>query len=246
MTKTTSKATDLLYVYDALSHFQAANFKQDKKIITANYIKLQALGKAIAMSNPKSEYNKLFHWENAPQQAMSSVVLVDEVDKAPRDFTNDLLDELDEYRFSIREQDNKEITKGPEQKIVVIMTSNSEKNLPDAFLRRCAFFHIKFPEGEHLRAIVKANLPIDDTNAATKAAYDKLFTFFNKARATAVRKKPATAELIAWLRLLSDDGYLTQKDANIRRKLVEQNLSFLIKTTEDLNVIEPLLATEEL
>ncbi len=239
LTKTTSKATDLLYNYDALSHFQAANLEKKTDVKTANFIELMALGKAIAFSNPKEEYKKLFKWE-IPEQPMNSVVLIDEVDKAPRDFTNDLLDELDNYRFSIKEQEGAELTKDPSKKIIIIITSNSEKNLPDAFLRRCAFFHIKFPEGDRLLNIVKANLG-NIITPATKQAYDHLFNFFNEARGKAVRKKPATAELIAWLRLLGDDGYLTQTDAAKRRALVEQNLSFLVKTRQDLEAMEELI-----
>ncbi|HMQ47107.1 MAG TPA: MoxR family ATPase [Saprospiraceae bacterium] len=244
MTKTTSKATDLLYAYDALSHFQAANIRGDHQSQTAQFIELQALGKAIALSNPKPEYARLFRWQ-MPDRPQNAVVLIDEVDKAPRDFTNDLLDELVHYRFSVKEQDGAEITKAPDAKIVVILTSNSEKNLPDAFLRRCAFYHIKFPEGAQLRQIVEANLNINN-NDHTKAAYDKLFQFFQTVREKALRKKPATAELIAWLRLLGDDGYLSQPDADARRHLVEQNLSFLVKTREDLEALEGLIAKADL
>ncbi|PSR11592.1 MAG: MoxR family ATPase [Bacteroidetes bacterium] len=244
MTKTTSKASDLLYSYDALSHFQAANLRGEKEVETAHFIELQALGKAIALSNPRADYKQLFRWE-MPEQPMNAVVLIDEVDKAPRDFTNDLLDELVYYRFSVKEQDGAEITKAKDAKIVVIMTSNSDKNLPDAFLRRSAFYHIKFPEGEHLKQIVAANLGQNVTEH-TQEAYDRLFEFFHQVRGKAVRKKPATAELIAWLRLLGDDGYLTQPDAAIRRQLVEQNLSFLVKTREDLEAIDELIKAANL
>ncbi len=244
MTKTTSKATDLLYSYDALSHFQAANLRGDKRVETARFIELQALGRAIALSNPQKAYGEIFRWQ-MPERPMNAVVLIDEVDKAPRDFTNDLLDELVNYRFHVKEQDGAEVHKAPDAKIVIIMTSNSEKNLPDAFLRRCAFYHIKFPQGEHLRSVVAANLDLKP-NELTSTAYQRLFKFFDDVRQKAVRKKPATAELIAWLRLLGEDGYLDQPDAAKRRQLVEQNLSFLLKTREDLEALEGLIAQADL
>ncbi len=239
MTKTTSKATDLLYSYDALSHFQAANIKGDTQVDTARFISLQALGKAIAISKPQPAYQKLFQWD-MPAKPMNSVVLIDEVDKAPRDFTNDLLDELVNYRFSIKEQEGAEITKDPAAKIVLILTSNSEKNLPDAFLRRCAFFHINFPKTEQLRQIVEANLGMKITSE-TEAAYQRLFDFFQAVREKSVRKKPATAELIAWLRLLGEDGYLQEKNIDTRRNMILQNLSFLVKTREDLEAVNALI-----
>ena len=140
-TKTNSAAQDLFYSYDALSHFQQANIKKDegeKYAQTSDFIELQALGKPIAQTNPgnldSGKFNTILE-----KEPMSSVVLIDEIDKAPRDFTNDILNEIKDYFFQIKEQDNYRISKAADQQIVVIMTSNSEKNLPDAFLRRCVF-----------------------------------------------------------------------------------------------------------
>lgn len=226
-TKTTSTARDLFYTYDALAHFQAANL-QGKGQSTRDFIKLQALGKAIAFSDPKPEYQEWFKTD-LPDQPRSAVVLIDEVDKAPRDFTNDILDEIENRRFFLREQ-NQWLRQGPDADIVVIMTSNSEKNLPDPFLRRCAFFHIEFPEGERLRAIVERHL--GKITAETEQTYAELFRFFDQLRNNSVRKKPATAELIGWLRLLNLHGYFTKKPAE-QKQLLLYNLSFLVKTQED-------------
>lgn len=237
-TKTTSKATDLFYTYDALSHFQAANLRGGGVANPAGFIELQALGKAIAMSNPKTEYANVCRVE-LPERPLSSVVLIDEVDKAPRDFTNDILDEIENYRFAIREQDNYMLERGPDAQILVIMTSNSEKNLPDAFLRRCAFFHIKFPEGEQLRAIVQKHIGF--IAPETETAYEELFQFFAEARKTVTQKKPATAELIGWLRLLSLNGYFSEKSEGRKKELLMHNLAFLVKTQEDLEVMRKLL-----
>ena len=237
-TKTTSRATDLFYSYDALSHFQAANLRGNQKQDPSEFIELQALGKAIAMSNPKAEYAAKFRFV-MPEKAVGSVVLIDEVDKAPRDFTNDILDEIENLRFEIREQDNYPLAKGEDARIVVIMTSNSEKNLPEAFLRRCAFYHIEFPQGDKLREIVSRHLGTATPETAT--AYDELFQFFHDIRNTAVRKKPATAELIAWMKLLGLSGYMTEKNSGKKKELLLQNLSFLVKTQEDLEAARKLI-----
>lgn len=234
-TKTSSAANDLFYQYDALAHFQAANLHK-KESEAEDFIELRALGKAIAMSGPKAEYAKLFKKGEMPEKPLSTVVLIDEIDKAPRDFTNDILDEIDNQRFFLRER-GLLFEKGAEAEIVVIMTSNSEKNLPDAFLRRCAFFHIDFPKGERLRKIVEAN--IGGVKPATEAAFSQLMEFFEEVRKNSVRKKPATAELIGWLKLLELNDYF-KKNETERRDMLEYNLSFLVKTREDLEAIRKI------
>ena len=140
-TKTTSQARDLFYFYDAIGHFQQANLKENTEPKpTRDYIELQALGKAIAHANPQVEYAQKCRYTPPKDGAHSSVVLVDEVDKAPRDFSNDILNEVENREFFIKEQDNYRIAlgNGNTRRILLIMTSNSEKNLPEAFLRRCA------------------------------------------------------------------------------------------------------------
>jgi len=240
-TKTISKASDLFYTYDALSHFQAANMRGEKAASVEQFISLNAFGKAVAYSDPqRTEFAKNFGL-SLPQLPMNSVVLIDEVDKAPRDFTNDLLDEILNYRFAIRELPGFEAQKGAESNILIILTSNSEKNLPDAFLRRCAFFHIEFPKGQLLRDIVETHL--GKITPETKDGYDRLLAFFEKAREKSVRKAPATAELVAWLRILGLKGYLHSNDADERRELLEKNLLFLVKTKDDLEAVKELLKT---
>lgn len=233
-TKTTSLAQDLFYTYDALAHFQSANLEKSKRG-SEDFIELQALGKAIAMSNPKDEYKGHFTTE-LPDKATNSVVLIDEIDKAPRDFTNDILDEIDRQRFRIKEK-NLSIGSGGDARIVVIMTSNSEKNLPDAFLRRCVFFHIDFPSDERLRKILKVHF--GDQTSFTGDALDELLKFFYDVCEKSVRKKPATAELIGWLKMLEVHKYFQQSDSD-RKKLMLHNLSFLVKTKEDLDAVKDL------
>lgn len=238
-TKTTSAARDLFYTYDALSHFQAANIKKTeggKGVSTADFIELQAFGKAIAFSNPAAVDGSKFRTE-LPAKPQSSVVLIDEIDKAPRDFTNDILDEIENYRFAMKEQDDYRIEHSPERQIVVIMTSNSEKNLPDAFLRRCVFYHIPFPDENLLRDIVRTQM--GGSTKFTEEMLDELVAKFNAVRKRAVRKPPATAELIAWLRVLEMQGFMSANDAGKRERLLD-NLSILVKTREDIEAVKGL------
>jgi MoxR-like ATPase len=238
-TKTTSAARDLFYTYDALSHFQAANIKQlegAKTLKMADFIELQALGKAIAFSNPSAVDGSKFSTP-LPEKPQSSVVLIDEIDKAPRDFTNDILDEIENYRFSMKEQDNYPMAKAEDQHIVVIMTSNSEKNLPDAFLRRCVFYHIPFPSDELLRDIVKTQL--GNSTKFTEQMLDTMIEKFNAVRRRTVRKPPATAELIAWLRILEMQDFMEASEPKRRAQLLD-NLSILVKTREDLEAVKGL------
>lgn len=232
-TKTTSKASDLFYTYDALSHFQAANLRGERAVRTEEFIELQPFGKAIAYSDPRPEFTEKFRLQ-LPERPMSAVVLIDEVDKAPRDFTNDLLDEMENFRFAIKELPGFQAQKGEQADIVVVLTSNSEKNLPDAFLRRCAFFHLEFPRGERLRQIVETHLA---EAAPAGARYDELIALFEAARDKAVRKKPATAELIAWLNILGLGGYWQENDAARRKEMLRLNLPFLVKTKDDLEAV---------
>ncbi len=236
-TKTTSKATDLFYIYDALSHFQAANLRGERAARTEEFIELQPFGKAIAFSDPRPEFTEKFRLQLS-DKPLSTVVLIDEVDKAPRDFTNDLLDEMENFRFAIKELPGFQAQKGDQANIVVILTSNSEKNLPDAFLRRCAFFHLEFPKGERLRQIVETHLGAISADRQTR--YDELIAFFEDARAKSVRKKPATAELIAWLNILGLGGYWQENDEARRREMLRDNLPFLVKTKDDLEAVRSL------
>ncbi len=242
-TKTTTSARDLFYIYDAVGHFQSANIKREAGAAgkaTKDFIELQALGKAIALSNPQTSFAETFKWDEATS-SQSSVVLIDEIDKAPRDFTNDLLNELERYEFFIKEQDNFQVKMDAEnqQRILVIMTSNSEKNLPDAFLRRCVFYHIPFPEGKKMRDILESQLQnaIGDQERANLKDVQKLF---NEIRQVAVRKKPATAELVSFVRALEMDGLLQEPKPKIKDWYLD-NLSLLIKTNEDLKVVKDFL-----
>lgn len=231
-TKTTSTARDLFYTYDALAHFQAANISK-KGTDTAEFIELQALGRAIALTNPDSGQGQAFR-AGLGDEAKSSVVLIDEIDKAPRDFPNDILAEIERYEFQIKEQDNFTVEQASGQRVVVIMTSNSEKNLPDAFLRRCVFYHIPFPEQDQLLAIAKTQL--GDATSYTDDMLKLLIEKFGQVRQQAIRKPPATAELIAWLRILEMRDIMN-KAAEDQSQFLRDHLSVLVKTKEDLEAV---------
>jgi len=244
-TKTTSAARDLFYTYDAVGHFQTANIKRENgqhAAKTVDFIELQALGKAIALTNPQDKYLALFDEEEREKidGPASSVVLIDEIDKAPRDFPNDILNEIENYHFRVKELDNFPVERGGEQRIVVIMTSNSEKNLPDAFLRRCIFYHIPFPEKEDLLRIAHTQLGLDETDntESLDKLLDLLLDYFYKVRELAPRKRPATAELIAWLRMLGVGPEATLEDLKKNRRRLRDNLAILVKTREDLEAVQ--------
>lgn len=242
-TKTTSSAKDLFYLYDALAHFQSANLRReagDAAPKSSDFIELQALGKAIALSNPENVDTSRFRTPlgNTPQ---SSVVLIDEIDKAPRDFPNDILNEIENLEFQIKEQDNYTLRAGKSERIVTILTSNSEKNLPEPFLRRCIFYHIPFPNEEQLLSIAKAQLGADTRLA--DALLSEIIQYFNEIRKRSVRKKPATAELISWLRILELEEIYTTADLRQKRNRLRDNLSVLIKTKEDLDAVRDLFTS---
>lgn len=234
-TKTTSIARDLFYTYDALAHFQAANLEKSKTS-TADFIELQAFGKAIALTKPSAIDGKHFRTDLG-KKAQSTVVLIDEIDKAPRDFPNDILSEIERYEFQIKEQDNYNVARDPGQRVVVIMTSNSEKNLPDAFLRRCVFYHIPFPDKKLLLEISKSQL--GTATKYTDELLEELIEKFKTIRKQAVRKPPATAELIAWLRILEMNNIMG-KDAEQHKEQLRNHLSVLVKTKEDMDAVRSL------
>lgn len=236
-TKTTSQSRDLFYRYDAIRHFRESQ-KQD--VNTLNYIQFEALGKAILASG-KKRY----------------VVLVDEIDKATRDFSNDLLFEFEKLAFNIPEATESDLQNydwkkhhGIERpafdnsgniaydeahpKPVLVLTSNSEKNLPDAFLRRCAFYHIPFPDPARLLEIVQVHGYLDDR--FTKELAEKAIGFFGQMREHGLRKKPATAEMLAWIHILKSrnlDPGAAADDKAVAEK-IRQTFALLAKNKEDL------------
>ena len=224
--KSTSTARDLFYTYDALKRFQDIQSGISSSELL-NYITYQALGLAILKTREPSEVKQLLSAEFAHVDKSRSVVLIDEMDKAPRDFPNDLLNELEHLYFRIPELGNVKVEADPTLQPIVIITSNSEKDLPEAFLRRCIYYNIPFPKPDRLKEIVSNHL---DLASDSKFLQDAI-ALFERLRKSGLRKKPATAELLSWL--LALQGFKTEPEIVLTETNIRQTLSSLIKTTED-------------
>lgn len=231
-TKSTSTARDLFYNYDALRQFQDAQ----NRIVDRNpldYLTYNALGKAILLTKEPSEVENFLPPGFIHPDKRRSIVLIDEVDKAPRDFPNDILNELEHLYFRVLELGNVKIEANPELQPIVVITSNSEKDLPDAFLRRCVYYNIPFPQKERLAEIVTNRLGLYSAGSSDFLK-DALDLFF-KLRKSGLRKKPATAELLGWMIALKEisggaDNPLAEPELALR------TLSNLIKTAEDQDI----------
>ncbi len=175
--KSTTRAQDGLYVYDTVQRLYDARFGDGDVKDIRRYIKFGPLGRAFGASERK-------------------VLLIDEIDKADVEFPNDLLDELDRMRFRVLETDDEVHA---QHRPIVILTSNNEKELPDAFLRRCVFHFIDFPDEELMKRIVRVHHPnVDDQ------LVDQAIRAFYRLRGTdRLRKRPSTSELIDWLLVLA-------------------------------------------
>lgn len=178
--KSTTKAQDGLYVYDTVQRLNDSRFGDKDISDIKQYINLGKLGQAFA----------------SPEQV---VLLIDEVDKADIEFPNDLLNELDEMSFHIPETDE---TIAAIHRPITVITSNAEKELPDAFLRRCIFHYIEFPDPKLMEEIVRVHFP-DIKNSLLREA---LKTFYSLREIDEFRKKPSTSELIDWIRALIAGG----------------------------------------
>jgi MoxR-like ATPase len=205
--KSTTKARDGLYVYDTVQRLNDARFGEGDVSDIKQYIKLGKLGEAF-----KSD-----------EQV---ILLIDEIDKAELEFPNDLLNELDEMSFYIPETG--ETIKAINRPIVII-TSNSEKELPDPFLRRCVFHYIEFPDTALMEEIIKVHHPDIEKNLLRES----LKRFYWIREFDMLRKKPSTSELIDWIQALIVGG--------ISPKSIEQELPFvgtLLKKKEDVDLVD--------
>ena len=208
--KSTTKAQDGLYVYDVVQRLYDSQFGTHGVDDIAHYIKLGKLGEAFT----------------ADEQV---VLLIDEIDKADIEFPNDLLWELDQMEFNIPETgENIKAKNRP----VVIITSNAEKELPDAFLRRCIFHYIEFPDREQMKEIIKVHFDKLDEELVNQA----LMAFYVLRDMKGIDKKPSTSELIDWLRALSESG--------VDAKLIETKIPYigvLLKKDKDINAVKKLV-----
>jgi len=205
--KSTTKAQDGLYVYDTIQRLYDGQFGEEGVDDIAKYIKLGKLGDSF----------------DSEEQV---ILLIDEIDKADLEFPNDLLWELDQMEFYIHE--TKRIVKAKKRPIVII-TSNAEKELPDAFLRRCIFHYIEFPDKELMEEIVRSHYP-DVEDILLKNAME---TFYNIRSIRDIRKKPSTSELLDWIKALEIGGMSPDK---IKTEL--PFMGILVKKDEDLDTVK--------
>ncbi|MEM7018102.1 MAG: MoxR family ATPase [Pseudomonadota bacterium] len=230
-TKSNSQARDLFYTYNTLGRFQAAQTQEGSQR-GSDYLTFNALGLAIMQTNPGEQTADYLPPDFVRGEPCRSVVLIDEIDKAPRDFPNDILSEVENLYFRIPELDNVKLEANPELSPILVLTSNSEKHLPDAFLRRCAFHHIAFPSRERLQAIADARL--GQQLRLNDMFLDQALTLFEELRSprSGLRKKPATAELLNWLQALR--GLYPDSDNPLAEtNSVKRTLGSLVKTSED-------------
>ena len=231
-TKSTSVFTDLFYRYDALRNFRDVLLKRETPV--HEYIEYQALGLAIQRAMDRSDPNCPLEIRNTPQQR--SVVLIDEIDKAPRDFPNDILTELEDLEFEVKETGG---TFAAERKYwpVLIITSNQEKDLPEAFRRRCVFYDIPFPKDEEqLAGIVHQRMSLSPS--FTQERLQQAIRYFIELRKLPLEKMPATAELLAWIEVLDDLNCEAPTDdkelSPQQRAALMCSFSVLAKSLDDL------------
>ncbi|EAR11349.1 AAA family ATPase [Reinekea blandensis] len=213
--KSTTKAQQGLYEYDAVSRLRDSQLGDDRVHDIGNYIKRGKLWEAFASEK-------------------RAVLLIDEIDKADIEFPNDLLVELDRMEFHVYETGE---TIRAENRPIVIITSNNEKELPDAFLRRCFFHYINFPDYDTLKAIVDVHHP----GVQTELVRNALEIFFDIREVRGLKKRPSTSELIDWLKLLVSDELSADqlRDGEFKQALPPL-FGALIKNEQDVHLLERL------
>jgi len=225
--KSTTQARDLLYTYDTLGRF----LRDKDHPEPLAYLTYNALGLAILRAGKHSadaEYLPI-GFQRGPGER--SVVLIDEIDKASRDLPNDLLNEVEHMYFRVPELGSTAIRADPDLRPILVVTSNSDKDLPDAFLRRCIYYNIPFPEPQRLREIVLRRL--GEYVGGDGFVSDVLEVFMGlREERLALQKKPSTAELLGWIVSLRDGA----EEANplaAYPELALATLSNLAKTADD-------------
>jgi len=212
--KSTTKAQQGLYEYDAVSRLRDSQLGDARVNDVKNYIRK----------------GKLWQAFEAPSKL---VLLIDEIDKADIEFPNDLLQELDKMEFHVYETGE---TIRAAQRPIVIITSNNEKELPDAFLRRCFFHYIKFPEAEVLRQIVKVHFPTIKEALLTAA----LTQFYEIRETPGLKKKPSTSEVLDWLKLLLAEDLAPEDLKKDGATLLPKLHGALLKNEQDVHLFERL------
>jgi MoxR-like ATPase len=213
--KSTTKAQQGLYDYDAVSRLRDSQLGDERVKDIRNYIRRGKLWEAfVADQRP--------------------VLLIDEIDKADIEFPNDLLQELDRMEFYVYETGE---TVHARNRPIVVITSNNEKELPDAFLRRCFFHYIRFPDADTMTAIVDVHFP----GLKKRLLHEALSIFYDIREVPGLKKKPSTSELLDWIKLLLaediDDTVLRERDP---KKLIPPLHGALLKNEQDVHLFERL------
>ena len=213
--KSTTKAHQGLYEYDAVSRLRDSQLGTDRVHDISNYIIKGKLWEAFTADKPV-------------------VLLIDEIDKADIEFPNDLLLEIDKMEFFVYETQERIVAK---HRPIILITSNNEKDLPDAFLRRCFFHYIDFPDRDTMKAIVDVHYPDIQKQLVNEA----LEVFFDVRKVPGLKKKPSTSELIDWLKLLMADELgvelLRNSDST---KAIPPMAGALVKNEQDVHLLERL------
>jgi len=243
-TKSSSQAAELFYQFDSIRQFAQSqlNAASGKPLPhPREFIKIAAMGHAILRTLDPQRVEDALGPEFRHREPVSSVVMIDEIDKAPRDFPNDLLNQIENLEFTIPEL-GCSFAADPRFAPVVVITSNSEKQLPEPFLRRCVYHHIEFPSSrEEIEAILGGRLQRLNLKGV---AYRDALEFFFKLRAhAALVKKPSTSELLDWLRALSIAGVAAEKRLADQRSILETCIGTLLKTSDDVKVARSMLTT---
>ena len=213
--KSTSKAVEGLYAYDAVSRLRDSQLGDPRVADIANYIRKGVLWRAFEADT-------------------RTVVLIDEIDKADIEFPNDLLLELDRMRFVVHETG--EVIQAKNRPVVII-TSNNEKELPDAFLRRCFFHYIRFPDAEEMARIVDVHYP----GIKNRLVKEALESFFDLRELPGLKKRPSTSELLDWLKLLMAEDIDPEVLHEHRgRKAIPPLFGALLKNEQDTQLFERL------
>ena len=214
--KSTTKAQQGLYEYDAVARLRDSQLGDDRVHDISNYI-------------VRGKVWEAFECEEPP------VLLIDEIDKADIEFPNDLLQELDRMEFFVYE--TKQLIKAVHRPIIII-TSNNEKELPDAFLRRCFFHYIKFPDEDTMRNIIDVHFP-----GLKKSLLSEALNAFYKVRdVPGLKKKPSTSELLDWIKLLlAEDIPLEALRTEGTRKIIPPLYGALLKNEQDVHLFEQLV-----
>jgi MoxR-like ATPase len=261
--KSTNVARDLFYTYDAIGHFRRQQAVTQNGVSQAAttalsspaaqpadpgvrpFLSFNGLGKAILRcAKPTAEMQRLLP-DLVPVEPQQSILVIDEIDKAPRDFPNDLLSEIDQKYFRIPELENLKVEAVEDKAPILVITSNSEKNLPAAFLRRCVYYDIPFPGEKALRKIASRRL-VELTDRSDAPLLQSAVEEFMKLAGdeSRMQHKPGTAELLDWIAALLEGG--ATADTTLDRHRIRETYVAMVKRQDDRAIAEKILGLDTL